>query len=145
MCLLPLTTFNKGGQVCYVTFATDGWSYIEFPAHNFCCKCTKAFGAINYNWLKENSTYVGIETIAGKSVTHWTKQGLYMNHFYSTVDKQLPVRFFEIKNGNPKSWDFDLNSYNTGPIDPDKFKPKCSTQCKGECQVINEREARDNL
>jgi hypothetical protein len=31
-----------------------------------------------------------------------------MNNYYSTVDKALPVRFFEIKEGNPKSWDFDL-------------------------------------
>ena len=28
MCLLPLTTFKKRGEPCYVTFATDGWSYI---------------------------------------------------------------------------------------------------------------------
>lgn len=143
MCLLPLTTFKKGGEPCVVTFATDGWSYIEFPNHKFCCKCTKNFGAIKYDWLKENSTYVGIETIDGKSVTHWTKQGLYMNNYWSTVDKELPVRFFEIKNGNPKSWDFDLSTYNTGPIDPTKFSPKCSNSCLGECAVIQSK--MDNL
>lgn len=136
MCLLPTTSFSKGGQVCYVTFATDGWSYIEFPAHNFCCKCSKSFGAISYDWLKDNSTYVGTEIIDGKSVTHWTKEGAYLNHYYSTIDKQLPVRFFEIKNGNPKSWDFDLNTYNTGPIDPTKFEPKCTTRCLGYCGLL---------
>jgi hypothetical protein len=60
------------------------------------------------------------------AVTHWTKMGQYLNHYYSTVDKGYPIRFFELKNGNPKSWDFDLQTYNTGPIDPDKFKPPCS-------------------
>lgn len=72
----------------------------------------------------------------GKQVTHWTKPGLYLNNYYSTVDKQLPVKFFEIKKGNPKSWDFDLDTYNTGPIDPAKFKPQCTTPCKGTCSLI---------
>lgn len=140
MCVLPLTPFKKEGIPCEITFANDGWSYIAFPTHNFCCKCSKSFGAINYDWLKDNSTYIGIETVAGRAVTHWTKQGLYMNNYYSTVDKQLPVRFFEIKEGNPKSWDFDLTTYTTAPIDPDKFKPQCTTQCAGECALIRERD-----
>jgi hypothetical protein len=62
--------------------------------------------------------------------------GLYLNHYYSTVDKQLPVRFFEIKKGNPKLWLFDLKTYNTGPIDPSKFAPPCSTRCLGTCDVL---------
>lgn len=83
---------------------------------------------------------MGIETVNNKTVTHWTKQGLYMNNYYSTVDKALPVRFFEIKNGNPKSWDFDLDTYNTGPIDPSKFKPKCPNACLGTCEVIRKQQ-----
>ena len=117
-------------------FATDGWFYITYPSHNFCCKCSKSFGSITYDWLKDNSTYVGIETVEGRSVTHWTKQGLYLNHYYSTVDKQLPVRFFEIKKGNPKSWTFDLNTYNSGAIDPSLFAPPCSNLCVGTCRVL---------
>ena len=141
MCLLPTTSFKKDGIPCVVTFATDGWSYISFPSQNFCCKCSKSFGAVRYDWLKTGSSYVGIETVDGKSVTHWTKQGQYLNHFYSTVDKELPVRFFEIKNGHPKSWDFDLSTYSTGPIDPDKLKPQCTTQCAGYCsQLVQDEE-----
>jgi hypothetical protein len=93
MCLLPVTVFKKNGEPCHVTFATDGWSYVSFPTHNFCCKCSKSFGSVRYDWLQENSTYIGIETIDGKQVTHWTKWGNYLNHFYSTVDKELPVRY----------------------------------------------------
>jgi hypothetical protein len=93
---------------------------------------------VRYDWLKTGSNYVGIEVIDGKSVTHWTKVGQYLNHYYSTVDKEYPVRFFELKKGNPKSWDFDLNTYNTGPIDPSKFAPKCSTPCVGYCSQLVE-------
>lgn len=94
MCLLPITTFKKDAEPCVVTFANDGWSYVAYPTHNFCCKCSKSFGSVRYDWLKENSTYIGIETIDGKSVTHWTKPGNYLNHYYSTVDKEFPVRYF---------------------------------------------------
>lgn len=52
MCELPLTIFKKDGEPCVVTFATDGWSYIQFPTHNYCCKCSKSFGSIKYDWLK---------------------------------------------------------------------------------------------
>ncbi len=136
MCMLPDTTFTKGGLPCTITFASDGWSYIAFPTKSFCCKCSKSFGAVRYDWLKENSTYVGIETVDGRSVTHWTKMGQYLNHYYSTVDRQLPVRFFEIKKGNPKSWDFNLDTYSTGPIDPSKLGPQCSTMCTGYCSKL---------
>lgn len=94
MCMLPDTSFDKGGIPCTITFATDGWSYIAFPTKNFCCKCSKSFGAVRYDWLQTNSSYQGIETVDGRSVTHWTKMGQYLNHYYSTVDRQLPVRFF---------------------------------------------------
>jgi hypothetical protein len=57
---LASTPFKKGGLPCVATFATDGWGYISYPTQNFCCKCTKSFGAIKYDWLKENSTYVGV-------------------------------------------------------------------------------------
>lgn len=136
MCLLPETTFEKGGIHCTVTFASDGWSYLAFPTQNFCCKCSNSFGAIRYDWLQKNSNYEGLETVNGRLVTHWTIQGQYLNHFYSTVDEQLPVRFFELKLGNPKSWDFDLNTYTTEPFDPSLLGPQCSTMCGGECSDL---------
>lgn len=86
--------------------------YVEYPAHNWCCKCQNKFGAINAYWLKDNSTYIGTENMDGKEVTHWTKMGHSLNHYYSTVDKQLPIRYNELKNGQLKQWDFDLKSYN---------------------------------
>ena len=54
--------------------------------------------------------------------------------------KQLPVYFREnFAGGNYKSWDFHLNTYTTGPIDPKKFeKPaNCDTRCGGNCPNIN--------
>ena len=97
-----ITPFNSSGLPCSATFATDGWSYIEFPTKNYCCKCTNYFGAVRYDWLDDNATYVGTDTIDGYSVTHWTKEFKEVNHYYSTVDKQLPVQYFEIYKGNEK-------------------------------------------
>jgi len=75
MCLLARPPFTVNDS-CDVTFATDGWSYIEYPKHSWCCKCENKFGAIRSDWLKTNSTYQGIETMNNLSVTHWTKNGL---------------------------------------------------------------------
>ena len=136
VCLLPPTSFTKNKLPCEVVAATDGYIYILFPTKNFCCKCTKSFGAVRYDWLKEGATYKGIETISGQQVTHWTKPGNYLNHFYATVDKGLPVRYFETKNGIPKAWDFDLKSYSTAPIDPNRFAPQCSNKCGGTCDKL---------
>lgn len=117
MCLLAEPPFGVNDS-CVVTFATDGWSYIEYPAHNWCCKCENQLGAIRSDWLQLNSTYVGTEIMNGTSVTHWTKMGQYLNHYYSTVDRALPIKYYELKKGNPKQWDFDLKSYQAGPFDP---------------------------
>ena len=72
----------------------------------------------------------------GTEVTHWTKMGIYLNHYYSTVDKALPIRFNELKSGKLKQWDFDLKSYNVGPFDPEKLKPKCQNLCGGDCHYF---------
>ena len=42
-----------------------------------------------------------------------------------------------MKGGNPKGWIFDLETYNTAPIDPAKFAPQCQTRCLGQCQTLN--------
>ena len=72
----------------------------------------------------------------GTSVTQWTKMGQYLSHYYSTVDKALPVRFNELKNGKPKQWDFGLKTYNDGPFNPEKLKPKCQNLCQGQCSYF---------
>jgi hypothetical protein len=54
------------------------------------------------------------------------------------------VRFFEIKKGNPKYWLFNLDTYNTAPIDPAKFKGPCSTPCIGACALFAQS-TEDNL
>ena len=103
LCLIGNTTFNGSGVPCNIVFATDGWFYIEYPSQNFCCKCGNSFGSVRYDFLKENSKYNGLSTLNGTSVTHWTKQGLFTNHYFSTVDKQIPVKYYEIADqGNLK-------------------------------------------
>lgn len=88
---------------------------------------------------------MGIETVAGRSVTHWIKRAVFVNQYLSTVDKQLPVRFFESTPGTPKTWNFDLDTYSTGPIDPSKFVGgQCSTMCGGKCS-LRESELRENV
>ena len=65
----------------------------SIPNHNWCCKCGDSFHYVNYDWLQVNSTFVGIEKVNGYTVEHWTKEGAYLNHYYSTVGG-LPVKFF---------------------------------------------------
>lgn len=57
-----------------------------------------------------------------------------MNHYYNTVGG-LPVKFFEIKLGNPKAWDFDLNTYKKGPVDKSLFAGPCDNLCGGSCSI----------
>ena len=53
VCHLPESVpFNQTHTPCIVTFARDGWLYIEYPAQNYCCKCTNSFGAVRYDWLQ---------------------------------------------------------------------------------------------
>lgn len=70
---------------------------------------------------------------------------MYTNHYYSTVDKQLPVKFYEIEKTRPKTWNFDLNNYSTGPIDPSKFAPQCDLRCSGYCKGMTQDEGENLL
>ena len=108
-------------QQCNVIFATNGWSYLQFPKVNFCCKCENQFGAVKGNWMEKNSTFVGVESLLGYQVQHWTKQGQYLNHYYCTnSDKiRIPIRFNELWGPKHilKQWDFKVETYNTKPFD----------------------------
>jgi hypothetical protein len=75
----------------------ESWLYIAHPTHN--CSC-KSFEYINYNWMEKDSTFIGYETFDSKNVNHWTKQGLYLNNYWSTVDKELPIRFLRSRTAN---------------------------------------------
>lgn len=83
--------------------------------------------------MQANSTYVGMDKVNGYQVQHWTKQGQYLNHYYNTVEG-LPVKFYELKKGNPKAWDFDLSTYKKGAVDRSKFSGPCSNLCGGSCK-----------
>lgn len=118
-------------EQCNVIFATDGWSYIQFPSVDYCCKCENEFGTVRFDWLQENSTYAGISEINGNQCYHWTKQGQYLNHYYCTVEDETPVRFNEMVRGNLKQWDFLMNTYNTTTFDESYVSPppNCQNMC----------------
>ena len=132
MCLLGNPPFDSTNS-CVIIFSDDGWSYIQYPQHNWCCKCGNSFHYINYDWLQANSTFVGMEKVNGYQVEHWTKQGQYLNHYYNAVGG-LPVKFYELKLGMPKAWDFDLSTYKKGAVDPKLFKGPCDNLCGGSCK-----------
>lgn len=133
MCLLANPPYGVNDS-CVVIFSDDGWSYIQYPQHNWCCKCENSFHYVNYEWLQENSTYQGITTINNYTVQHWTKQYQYLNHYYCANDTALPVRYFELKHNIPKAWDFDLKSYVAGPVDHKLFEAPCTNLCSGGCK-----------
>jgi hypothetical protein len=119
---------------CDVLFATDGWSYISFPAAHFCCKCENSFGAVRSDWLFENSTYAGQAVVDGLLCDHWQKQGQYLNNYFDTADsRQLPVRFNEtwgVTIHKLKQWDFLLDTYQPSANDSLLQPPShCSKRC----------------
>ena len=132
MCLLANPPFGLNDS-CTVIFSDDGWSYIQYPQHNWCCKCENTFHYVNYDWMQKNSTYAGTATVNNEKVDHWTKMGQYLNHYYCRTNDSLPVRFFELKNNLPKAWDFDLKTYVAGAVDKNLFKGPCTNLCGGGC------------
>jgi hypothetical protein len=59
MCLFAAPPYGQN-ESCVAIFATDGWSYVQYPQHDWCCKCTNKFHYINYDWLQVDSKYIGI-------------------------------------------------------------------------------------
>ena len=99
---------------------------------------------MRYDWLQEDSNYIGRETVNGVQADHWLKYGNprihFPNEYYATVGAQLPVKFYEI-NTNKTGWkeiDFDLSTYSTAPINNSLFDPpaNCQTMCPGYCRNI---------
>ena len=134
MCVDP--TIPNSTYECDVIFAVDGWTYLSFPTADFCCKCENTFGSTNYDWMKENSTFVGHENINGIAVEHWTKQGQYLNHYYCDAKDKKPIRFNELWGPDQvlKQWDYIIESYDKRLFDTSFVEaPKvCQTFCMSE-------------
>uniref|UniRef100_A0A7S3LTX6 Uncharacterized protein n=1 Tax=Palpitomonas bilix TaxID=652834 RepID=A0A7S3LTX6_9EUKA len=125
---------------CVVLYATDGWSYINFPSEtDACCKCENSFGAVRGDWLQNGgTTYSGQTTLDDTTVDHWVKSGNQVNNYYCTSDdSHLPVRYYEMwKPGEPKEWDFDLTTFSSGSsafssslLSPPPSSSSCSDLC----------------
>ena len=79
---------------------------------------------------------MGTATVNNYTTDHWTKKGAEVNNYYCRSNDTLPVRFFELKGGLPKSWDFDLKTYVAGAVDPALFKAPCTNLCGGDCRFF---------
>ena len=125
---LPNNTFE-----CDVIYAVDGWTYLLFPTAGFCCKCENTFGSTRYDWMKEDSNFVGYDVINGQKVEHWTKMGQFLNHYYCDAKDRQPVRFNELWGPNHvlKQWDFIEETYNTR--DFDKSLVEAPKNCQNLC------------
>lgn len=123
-------------HTCHVLFAVDGWSYLLDQDTGSCCKCSQSFGAVRYDWLQENSTFMGYAIINNVESQHWTKQGQYLNHFY--VENQppsRPVRFDELWGPQQilKAWDFNLDTFQPY-VNKNMLLPpnQCDNRCSSE-------------
>mmetsp|Transcript_9371 Transcript_9371/g.25460 ORF Transcript_9371/g.25460 Transcript_9371/m.25460 type:complete len:218 (-) Transcript_9371:511-1164(-) len=139
MCALAPSPYgDDSSKACTVVFATDGWSYLQFPQDNFCCKCENSFGAVRGDWLQDGGAdYQGTATINGVESQHWTKQGQYLNHYYSSIDGAQPVRFNELWGPEHalKEWDFMLDTFKSGSnaFDESLVAPLSCALCDGSC------------
>lgn len=122
---------NLDEDQCDVVFASDGWSYISFPASGDCCKCENKFGSTRYDWLQSDAHFAGRRTVFGVDSYGWTKRGNSLNWYWASVDGSLPVSYNESWMGVPKTWHFDLSTYNTTAFDEAIVgpPPNCQTLC----------------
>lgn len=116
-------------------YATDGWTYLQFPSESWCCKCENEFGSVRYDWLQDNATYVGISTVNGLPSYEWEKWGAMLNHYYSSVKGSLPVQYWELDvyyENKLKAWNFQLDTYSTAGFDMALIQPppNCETLCQ---------------
>lgn len=127
-------------QQCNVIFSYNGWSYLQLPQLQMCCKCENTFGAVRGDWLMENSTFAGYvrDERTGYDTQHWTKWGQYLNHYYCTNDdKRMPIRFNELWGPQHilKQWDFLVESYKVGEFDYKKLlgpPENCENLCMSD-------------
>ncbi len=126
---------------CNVVFATNGWSYLQYPANGYCCRCRQDFGAVRYNWLDRcQATYMGQTPIRYKGRDErgvvWQCHAQFDNNYSSIIGSEIPGRFWEHKNGELKAWYFNLDTYKREKQDPSLFEPlaDCTELCpSGPC------------
>jgi len=121
------------GSPCTVLFADSPhrtWTWNTADPSDCCYLFFSGGGAVRSDWLAEGGSFVNYTTVRGYNVSQWLKQGASDNHYYSLADGR-PVRYMEHKNGKLKQWDFLLDTYKPGAVDPAVFSPPSS--CKRSC------------
>eukprot|EP00218_Dolichomastix_sp_CCMP3274_P016005 CAMPEP_0170153070 /NCGR_PEP_ID=MMETSP0033_2-20121228/54257_1 /TAXON_ID=195969 /ORGANISM="Dolichomastix tenuilepis, Strain CCMP3274" /LENGTH=183 /DNA_ID=CAMNT_0010390259 /DNA_START=31 /DNA_END=582 /DNA_ORIENTATION=+ len=111
----PCQVYNIGGA----TWVMDGGR--DYPATK-CCKfeLPRAHGAILPDWMQRSgAVHTGHKTVNGVASDVWVAQGAYDNNYAQSLDQRLPagapVRFWELKKGKLKAWDFITSSFVGGP------------------------------
>ena len=83
---------------CNLLMSTDLWRRVIFPETGECCKaCDTAdyCGIVRPDWLQDNSTYQGEETIAGLDCQGWMKEGGEQNYYYAEKTTGQPCLYYE--------------------------------------------------
>ena len=124
---------------CDVIFASDGWSYLEFPDIPTCCKCENGFGSTLYNWLQNDSFFSAYTELFGRECEHWIRKGNDVNHYYCEVGTRIPVVYNEYIPVSRdvqgwKQWTFHTDTYNTSVFDEALVSPPpgCTKLCQSK-------------
>eukprot|EP01028_Stygiella_incarcerata_P013198 TRINITY_DN81618_c0_g1_i1.p1 TRINITY_DN81618_c0_g1~~TRINITY_DN81618_c0_g1_i1.p1 ORF type:complete len:218 (+),score=35.71 TRINITY_DN81618_c0_g1_i1:78-731(+) len=125
------------GQPCTVINTPDGTAWIL--SGDTCCKFPIKIGPVLYDWVeRSNGTWFATEMINNVTSDVWVAEGQYSNYFAQSVDERhLPVRYWEHKTAaasSLKEWDFMLDTFVAGPVDPELFKPPQT--CEDTCEHI---------
>jgi len=139
-------------EPCSLLASNDTWRYVIFPTSNppLCCRycnTTDYCGIISPTWLQQNSTYQGVQTIAGRTCYGWEKTGGEQNYFWATNDTpQQPCSYYEgypTFNVGMNLWNFTMDQYNANPIPSSTFNVPsnmgCETMCKTSSLTYEER------
>ena len=77
LCGVGSSALTKLGRPCNAIHAVNNFCYIQFPEDNHCCKCNNGdgHGEVEADWLqKEETKYMGTETVNGVQADHWLLQ-----------------------------------------------------------------------
>jgi hypothetical protein len=116
--------YNTSGACSLVFTATDMYAIIHDSG--LCCHDLNV-GTVSPSWAA-NATFLGVDTIQGRSCNHWQKT----HQFWSEVDSGLPCEFgFPGKSNGTQNFWFDLDTWYAGFQEPAHFQ--LSAQCKEPC------------
>ena len=127
--------------------STDLWRRVIFPETGECCKVCDTSdycGIVRPDWLQDNATYKGEQTIAGMDCEGWMKQGGEENYYFAEKSTGQPCLYFEGYPTLPYTsnyWRFTPSLFSRAPIPASKFAPPagCENMCQQSPMTYEER------